>query len=268
MPSPLVLALAALAGTAGGAAASYCSFCAHNGNGQAVTFDLSGLPTATFEWSTSDGVFDVTTPCGQVSSTSCGRQNDPFTQSCKGVGDLSNITVALTSGGFDLTLHNGFDDPPMPQGRNAAYHFICDNGVPVTNPPNFYNITESPPGFYNVYWHTPAACGVVNGTTCGPVPPVPPPVPPPTPCTAGSDVCIPTWTPTYAMRNSTVLYTCNVSGYHSPEIANLYGVVVYVCVWRGGGGRGGDGMAAGKNGSPGASAVDDKDLLSVPGFLV
>ena len=155
-----------------------------------------------------------------------------MTQSCKGLGSLANISMALASStptqGFTLTLHGGFDDPPMPSGRNAVYHFVCDS-VPASNPPDFNNLTEAPGGFYNVVWRTPAACGVVGtpGTPCGPPPPVPPPVPPPTPCSPGSAVCLPKWTPTWGMRNSTVLYTCNNTGMHNVTAANAYGVVVY-----------------------------------------
>jgi hypothetical protein len=204
---------------------SPCTFCALNPSGQAVLFDLSALPADTY---TSDnGEYVITTPCGQATSPSCGAQNDPMCQSCLGVGNLANITVALTAGGVDVTLHGGFDVPPMPNGRNAAYHFVCDTTVPSTNPPSYANITESPPGFYNVVWNTPLACGVVQGTQCPAPPPVPPPVPPPTPCTAGSTTCLPTWTPTWNMRNSTVLYTCNNTGMHNVTTANLYGVVVY-----------------------------------------
>jgi hypothetical protein len=35
------------------------------------------------------------------------------------------------------------------------------------------------------------------------------------------------WNPTWGMRNSTVLYTCNNSGMHSVHHANQFGVVVY-----------------------------------------
>jgi len=212
----------------GTANAGSCTFCAVNSNNQAVTFDLSTLPNASYQ--SADGNYIMTSPCLQASSGSCGQQNDPFCQYCKGVGDLSNITVVLDSnnGGFNLTLHNGYNDPPMPNGRNAVYHFICDNSVPASNPPDYANITESPPGFYNMNWRTPAACGVVQSTNvCPPSPPVPPPVPPPAPCTPGSDTCLPTWKPTWNLHNSTVLYTCNNTGMHNVTTANLYGVVVY-----------------------------------------
>jgi hypothetical protein len=115
----------------------------------------------------------------------------------------------------------------MANGRNAVYHFICDTTVPASNPPDFANVTEAPGGFYNVQWRTPAACGVAAGTQCGPSPPAPPPVPPPAPCAPGAETCLPKWTPTWDLHNSTVLYTCNNSGMHSVESANHYGVVVY-----------------------------------------
>ena len=197
------------------AAAAPCTFCALNAQSQALNFDLSSLPATTYE---ANG-YTVTSPCGQAKSAGCGAQNDPMLQSCKGVGDLSNISVVLTAGGFDVTLHNGFDDPPMPNGRNAVYHFLCDPSAPADSAPLYQNITEQPPGFYNVVWRHPAACGVAGGAACGPSPPVPPPVPPPTPCMAGSDTCVPTWTPTWHMRNSTVLYTCNNTGMHNVTAA-------------------------------------------------
>jgi hypothetical protein len=210
-----------------------CTFCAVNAQGAAVNFDLTSLPSATWEASSPPGeTYTVTTPCGQAKSASCGAQNDPMLQSCLGVGSLANISVALApggggAGGFSLTLRGGFDNPPMPQGRNAVYVFVCDTTVPADNAPEFQNVTESPPGFYNVVWRTPAACGVVGGSACGPSPPVPPPVPPPAPCSPGSDTCLPTWKPTWNMRNSTVLYTCNNTGFHNVSLANQYGVVVY-----------------------------------------
>lgn len=38
---------------------------------------------------------------------------------------------------------------------------------------------------------------------------------------------LPKWTPTWDMRNSTILYACNYSGFHNVEEALEYGVVVY-----------------------------------------
>lgn len=199
-----------------------CTFCALNPSGQAVNFDLTSLPSST--WTA--GEYTVASPCGQSNSPVCGAQNESMTQSCKGLGSLANFSVALTASGVDVTLHGGFDDPPMPNGRNAVYHFVCDTTVPASNPPDA-NVTEAPGGFYNVVWRTPAACPVVGGSACGPAPPIPPPVPPPTPCSPGAATCLPLWEPTWGMRNSTVLYTCNNSGMHSVEAANAYGVVVY-----------------------------------------
>ena len=209
--------------TAALASSSPCTFCAVNAAGQAVNFDLSTLPTTSY----TQGEYVFTSPCGQASSGRCGTQSQPALQGCKGIGSLPNVTVVLNSDGFDLTLHNGFDDPPMPKGRNAVYHFVCDKSAPANAMPTG-NVTETPPGFYNLEWRTPAACGKVGpGSTCGPVPPAPPPVPPPAPCMAGSDRCVPTWEPTWDMRNSTVLYTCNNSGMHNVTHANQFGTVVY-----------------------------------------
>ena len=39
--------------------------------------------------------------------------------------------------------------------------------------------------------------------------------------------CLPNWEPTWALNRSTVLYTCNDSGYHDVERAKKWGVVVY-----------------------------------------
>lgn len=200
---PLVFALTTVSALAGS-----CTFCSLDTSSNAVSFDLSTLPNATYEGTGVAGGYTITTPCGQSNSPQCGPQADPMTQGCKGLGDLGNISISLTNGGlggFVLTLHGGFDDPPMPQGRNAVYHFVCDTTVPASNPPNIANLTESPGGFYNVEWRHPAACGVVSGKKCGPPPPVPPPPPPPTPCSPGAPTCLPKWNPTWGMRNSTVL---------------------------------------------------------------
>lgn len=227
----LLLLLLALSDAA--ASRGACTFCALNAQGQAVSFDLSTLPSATYESTggpSNPELYTLTTPCGQASSAQCGQQDDPMLQSCMGVGNLANISVALNGDGFSVTLRGGFDTPPMPQGRNAVYTFICDASAPLDNPPFFKNTTESPPGFYNVVWRHPAGCGVVGGSTCGPSPPVPPPVPPPPSCSPGSTTCLPTWKPTWHMRNSTVLYTCNNTGFHNVTLANQYGIVVYECV--------------------------------------
>jgi hypothetical protein len=72
-----------------------------------------------------------------------------------------------------------------------------------------------------------------DGPGPGPVPPPPPPPgpsPPPGPagpCVPGSARCLPTWKPTWHLRNSTLLYTCNNSGLHDVSIAKQWGVVVY-----------------------------------------
>jgi hypothetical protein len=91
---PVLVGLVAVLLLAVAAAASACSFCALNPSGTAVTFDLSSLSTATYE----SPEYTVTTPCGQATSPRCGAQNDSMLQSCKGLGDLNNISVALTAG--------------------------------------------------------------------------------------------------------------------------------------------------------------------------
>lgn len=145
-------------------------------------------------------------PCAGAFAPSCSPypNQDPVLQSCKSVGTLvgGNVSVVPTTDGVNITLHGGFDVPPMPSGRNAVYQFICDKTVPATNGPDA-SVTESPPGFYNVVWRTPAVCSSSTGTTCAPPPPAPPPPPPPVPCSPGSEVCLPSWKPTWDMRNST-----------------------------------------------------------------
>ena len=48
----------------------------------------------------------------------------------------------------------------------------------------------------------------------------------PLPHTLENTTCLPSWTPTWGMRNSTVLCTCNTSGMHDVRHANQFGVVV------------------------------------------
>jgi hypothetical protein len=226
----MALLLAGGAATAALAAGDPCTFCAYNAAGQAVNFDLSALPAGTWSGTTPpyNEAYTATSPCGLSSTPACGVINGPMTQSCLSLGTLANTTIALTQNGIDITLHGGFDDPPMPHGRNAVYHFVCDTSVPASNAPNVSTLVENPGGFYNLEWRTPAACGVVSTTgACGAQPQPPPPPPPPAPCSPGANTCLPSWTPTWGMRNSTVLYTCNNTGMHSVEAANKYGVVVY-----------------------------------------
>jgi hypothetical protein len=78
----------------------------------------------------------------------------------------------------------------------------------MSNPPNT-EIVEHPVCTYNVVWKHPAFClPKFTGTSC-PTPAVPPPAAPVL-CTT----CLPTWTPSYEMKRSTILYTCNASGMH------------------------------------------------------
>jgi hypothetical protein len=66
----------------------------------------------------------------------------------------------------------------------------------------------------------------VAATAIAPTP-SPPPPPPPIACLGGEEPCLPAWKPTWHMKNSTVLYACNVSGMHSVHHANQFGIVVY-----------------------------------------
>lgn len=47
--------------------------------------------------------------------------------------------------------------------------------------------------------------------------------------TLPNSTCLPSWQPTFGMRNSTVLYTCNNSGLHDVRDAARFGVIVYDC---------------------------------------
>ena len=38
---------------------------------------------------------------------------------------------------------------------------------------------------------------------------------------------VPNWLPTYDMKQSTILYRCNLTGYHDPDEAAQYGIVAY-----------------------------------------
>ena len=46
-------------------------------------------------------------------------------------------------------------------------------------------------------------------------------------CLPGNATCLPSWEPTWDMMRSTVLYTCNNSGFHDVNHAVKFGTVVY-----------------------------------------
>jgi hypothetical protein len=234
----LVVEQQLLLGADAAAAAAACSFCALGGDGKAHTFDLSTLPTKTYALSgawpngTSKGSegYEVTSPCRGVDSPTCGLSRSPMTQGCKPLGTLeagtgpNSTLVELTASGFNITIRGGFDYPVMHNGRNAVFEFVCDNSAPPSAGPD-PGVVESPAGFYRVHWKTAAACAAAPPAaaaaavaSCPPPPPAPPPVPPPAPCMPGADVCLPSWKPTWHMRNSTVLYTCNNSGAPRPGL--------------------------------------------------
>ena len=62
-----------------------------------------------------------------------------------GIAGGQGVNVNVTVGGGD-------NDPPMPRGRNAVYHFVCDANAPLGNGPD-PAVVESPDGFYNIVWY-------------------------------------------------------------------------------------------------------------------
>jgi hypothetical protein len=223
-------------------AATCRTFCGVDSAGKAATYDLSTLSNKIFtlhDIHAEREEYLVAQPCGcasTVASTEFGIGCTPMTQGeGRGLADIrANLSIAVGTNGFNLTIGGGDDDPAMPRGRNAVYHFVCDATAPLDNPPDDA-VVESPGGFYNLIWRHPSACKVsATPAKCPPpppLPPIPPPPPPPPPaipCSRGSDLpCLPSWKPTWNLRNSTVLYTCNNSGMHDVHHANQFGVVVY-----------------------------------------
>ena len=63
-------------------------------------------------------------------------------------------------------------------------------------------------------------------------PTAPPAPPPPIACFGGDEPCLPAWKPTWHMKNSTVLYACNVSGTSSFESspASSVSLSFFVCL--------------------------------------
>jgi hypothetical protein len=238
-PALLVLLLTSIHSLVS-AAHSSCTFCGMDAaaaahQNKAHTFDLSTLPNGSFTLhdSRGTGTYQVASPCGCAAqgTTARGYKCTCMTQGTRGLGDIdAEVTVAIDAGGFNLTVAGGDNDPPMPHGRNAVYHFVCDKSAPVSQHPD-PTVTEQPAGFYNVVWRHPSACtSSPTPAACPPPPPIPPlpppppPPPPPIPC-AGSEPCLPSWKATWHMKNSTVLYTCNNSGMHDVHHANQFGIV-------------------------------------------
>ena len=209
--SVLFVAFAAVASTS-----SACRvFCGVNSEGKAQTFDLSSLPNKTFTLQDKSGYgrgsYLVSAPCGcaAAASTARGFKCSPMIQgNTRGLADIAaNISLDVGADGFNLTIGGGSNDPPMPHGRNAVYHFVCDKTAPLDNPPD-PTVVESPPGYYNLVWRHPSVCHPSSTpTTCPPpppLPPLPPPPPPPPPvipCGRGSHSCLPSWKPTWELPN-------------------------------------------------------------------
>jgi hypothetical protein len=222
------------------AAATTCSFCGVDGeSGKARTFDLSKLSNETFlldgvvphTGGVSDGEFQVASPCLPSDAAKCGLNQSPSLQGCREIGSLvgSNASVALTADGFNVTLRGGFKTSPTDKmERMTVYRFVCDKAAPPGGPPEKMMV-EHPGGVYNVVWRTAAACtsSASSPAKCAPPPPAPAPIPPPGSCMPGSDTCLPSWKPSWHLKNSTVLYTCNNSGMHDVHHANQFGIVVY-----------------------------------------
>ena len=74
------------------ATARKCTFCGLDSSGKAHEFDLSSLPSKTFELNDSRNSerYAVTTPCGNADTLQCGEQAAPVLQGCKGVGSLAD----------------------------------------------------------------------------------------------------------------------------------------------------------------------------------
>ena len=97
---------------------------------------------------------------------------------------------------------------------------ICDKSAPSDNPPES-TLVEAPGCTYTVTWRHPSACGATEAPSeCQATAP---PAPPVQPC----ELCHPKWKPTWDMMRSTVLYTCNNSGFHNVDHAVKFGLVVY-----------------------------------------
>ena len=209
---------------------SSCTFCVNQSSHQSVSFDLSALPLATFGDESSN--IYTTSPCGCAASDVCPGDCSPVVQkdfACRGLGSLNTarISVANPSLGFNITMM-GSNDPPCGQApanpdgkRRLVYQFVCDKSVPANNPPEKV-VLESPTCTYNVLWRSLSACTAKIGAA-GACKATAPPAPAPIPCTT----CLPKWKPTYDMKRSTVLMTCNNTGMHSVAEAVKYGVVVY-----------------------------------------
>lgn len=82
----------------------------------------------------------MSSPCGCAgqAETAYGFNCTMMIQSgTRGLGFiLANVTVEVGGSGFNLTIGGGSNDPPMPRGRNAVYHFVCDTTVPESNGPD------------------------------------------------------------------------------------------------------------------------------------
>ena len=228
--------------------AASCSFCAADAAGAARTFDLSALPSSTFvlgpNGSSSPGSalapvqYSIAAPCGTALPSAahaggpvCHPRGPAFPAVqavettrgmglCEGLGSLTNASVALVEGGFDVALRGGSTSGRCPGGRTIVYHMRCDMAVRAADSRPDLTLGEAPNCTFHVTWRTASACtAAAVKAGCAP----PPPAPPPAVCTG----CLPPWRPTWDMRRSTVLMTCNDTGMHSVAEAVKFGTVVY-----------------------------------------
>lgn len=230
-----VLISAALFGRVAGSKDS-CVFCAvDKTSGSSYSFDFSSLPSETFSVNGTAGPYYVTSPCSiaeRITSFCSPPPRGPALQGCRTLGSLAwNASAALSDpaagskGGVLLTLMGGSADPPCGKlyggNRTLMFNMICDPDAPASNPPE--SLVEGPSCFYTVNWRHPSACGSGGAKPADSCTDPTPPAPPTPKCVT----CHPAWNPTWDMRNSTLLYTCNNTGMHSVQEALRYGVAVY-----------------------------------------
>ncbi len=202
----------------------------------------------------------ATSPCGSVGDAPddmcfSGPTSDPAAQHytgttpdgrygvapiCSGLGSLGAsiqptviYSAGMSFGGsntLNITLHGGSTEFCNGNAR-VTYAMICDKNVHVNNAPEpRVNVVDN--CSFIISWRHPSACATTSTESAAslenmrgqcdasnPAPPAPSPVT----CKG----CLPPWIPTWDMMRSTVLYTCNYSGFHNVSEAVRYGIVSY-----------------------------------------
>eukprot|EP00039_Didymoeca_costata_P010326 m.138993 g.138993 ORF g.138993 m.138993 type:complete len:294 (-) comp14787_c0_seq1:953-1834(-) len=223
-------------------ASAACKFCGPTPSHQSTySFDLSTLPTESYSVKDVDNnPYYVASPCSNVNPpplTCCSSNQgvstpstpmvEVFGNTCLELGALdgsfSTLSIAEDGQSFNVTLPANASSKMGPYcNRSSVYHFICDHSAPLNNPPNS-TLVQHPGCVYNIYWRHPAACGTKQPSSSCSSPVIPARPAKPTP---EKSSCLPTWTPTWTMWRSTMLYVCNHTGYYDPIKASKYGVVV------------------------------------------